>query len=219
MTTPIKLDQSTECLKPPFVAFAADCLAEPAVRRYLYQLQVTHNLSINVLLYSIWAALIEQRRLRYLDISRLETAIQIWRQHIIQRLVKLVQRLKTYALTAPPHCRTMILDVQGWVEVEIREANQVEQVLLVTALGLNGSLKKQLRSKEQCLKDLCHNIVQYYKFKQLSLNDSSAKELTELLALLTVDYSTREIWENLEQSVWQLGLSKRHSQRLPLDDC
>ena len=209
-------NEVAEVPKHPFFIFVEECYEQPALSAVLQQLQTTNTVSVNVLLYVIWSAIAEQRRLRHQDLLLLEKKIQSWHQQVIRALVRLDQRLGDKKEGTLALSKAVIADLRHWVQVEIKHANRVEQALLISALGLDAVPKKATRSKEQRLKDICNNAVHYYKLKRLGMNIVGGESLVQLVTAVCDDYSADQVCEGLELSITQAKLKKIDFRQLPL---
>ncbi|MBS0349614.1 MAG: DUF2390 domain-containing protein [Proteobacteria bacterium] len=177
----------------PFVLFVRDLPQRKAIFKIILSLQENNYLNPNVILYSVWYALVEQGRLRRPEFKKIQTALHPWHDRIVEPLQHLAAALEK--------SRTM----QQWVLIEIDQAQQLEQQMLTRALN---PIKKNKRNIQQQLSDAAFNLASYYKVMRIHLNDNLRRLTIELLQFFFLECNEQAVVQSLEQALHSVQLEE-----------
>ena len=186
-----------------FNLFAKNILREPSVNRALTNLCEYHWLNANILLYVIWFAQAKFGKLQKSWLVQLLSSTQSWRQQIIDALKqcyvqcqKIKQKKRLKLLTS--------------LQEEIDVANEIERCLLAETLL---RLSKSVRTTQQQLADACYNVVQYCKYGEVRLENTSLEAILFMMQFVFPGVSVLEIQATMEHAMhtakWtQVGYSQ-----------
>jgi hypothetical protein len=174
----------------PFALFATNLQSQSHTAPILKNLKQRHGININLLLFTLWFAMIQCGRLSKKEITQLAAATQHWHERILLPLQRFEAKLPAQANTG------LNAFIKQWLQTEIAIADQIEQRLLAETLD---NIKPGTRSLQQQLTDACQNLAIYCKSMQIQLDVNNQEQIVNLLKSIFPAHSTTAVVKACDQ--------------------
>lgn len=155
----------------PFVQFAHQQEQCDALVEALAGLQQRHHLNPHICLFTVWYARASHGRLRKSDFKHLHSVVQPWNERIylgLQRLLTILKRRQ----------QKNAMNMRALIQREINTAKGIEQQMLTNAVIY---AHQGARNDKQQLRDACHNLLTYFKYKEMSCSAEDTHALEVIL--------------------------------------
>ena len=177
-----------------FFDFATQLNSQDVIQHALSCLDLQYRLIPNVILFTVWYAVVPHGRLLKNNILALQETVYAWHDQVFKPLQHLIKRLDR-----SEHQRASLIKQE--LKSEILLVEQAEQRFLKdTLLGLK-KLKCLKRNEAQRLVDACHNFVNYCKATKTALNEEGQQAIKILLQTVFANLSSNEIDVALEYAI------------------